>query len=121
MVGREFRSRYLGSLFGSVWSILQPVSMIIVYTVIFSKIMGARLSDSDDPWAFGLFLCAGLLPWNFFSELLGRCQTIFLEHANLLKKVHFPKITLPIILSISCLINFGIIFSIFYRDFGIVR
>jgi lipopolysaccharide transport system permease protein len=113
MVWREFRSRYLNSLFGSIWSILNPVAMIFVYTVIFSKIMQARLAGSNDTMAYGIFLCAGLLPWGFFSELLARCPNIFIEQANLLKKISFPRVTLPLILFLSTAVNFAIIFIIF--------
>ena len=113
MVKREFRVRYLGSLLGSIWSILNPLAMIFIYTVIFSKVMRARLAVSDDAWAYGVFLCSGLLTWNYFTELLLRCQTIFIEQANLLKKVNFPRITLPVIILFSSTINFLIIFCIF--------
>ena len=68
MVWREFRARYLGSLFGSIWSVLNPMAMIFVYTVIFSKIMQARLAGIDDTMAYGVFLCAGLLTWGFFRS-----------------------------------------------------
>ena len=113
MVWREFQGRYLHSLLGSLWSILNPLAMIIVYTVIFSKIMRARLPGVDDTMGFSLFLCAGLLPWGFFSELLTRCQSIFIEHASMLKKVSFPRIILPVMLLLSTAVNFVIIFSIF--------
>ncbi|UCF93862.1 MAG: ABC transporter permease [Desulfobacterales bacterium] len=113
MVVREFRGRYLGSLLGSLWSILNPLSMIFIYTVIFSKMMRARLAAPGDTLAYGVFICAGLLAWGYFSELLSRCQSIFIEQANLLKKVNFPRITLPVILLISSTVNFGIIFGIF--------
>ncbi len=113
MVGREFRVRYRGSLLGSIWAILNPLAMIFIYTVIFSKVMKARLTGTDDTMAYGIFLCAGLLSWNYFSELFGRCQTIFIEHANLLKKSNFPRITLPVILFLYTSINFFIVFGIF--------
>ena len=113
MVGREFRVRYLGSLFGSIWSILNPMAMVFIYTIVFSKIMGARLKGVDDSMAYGIFLCSGLLTWGFFSELLSRCQYIFIEQANLLKKVRFPRITLPAVLLLSSALNFSIIFGIF--------
>ena len=113
MVGREFRVRYLGSLLGGMWTILNPLAMIFIYTVIFSKIMGARLGGGDEPMAYGRFICAGLLTWGFFAELLGRCPHIFIEHANMLKKVNFPRITLPFIVLISSVINFSIIFGLF--------
>ena len=113
MVWREFHLRYLGSLLGSAWSVLHPIAMIFIYTVIFSKIMRARLPGVDDNMGFGIFLCAGLLPWSFFSELLGRCPNIFIEQANLLKKGNFPRITFPVVLFLSSTVNFVIIFTVF--------
>lgn len=113
MVWREFWGRYLNSLLGSIWSILNPMAMIFIYTVIFSKIMRAKLPGIDDTMGYGIFLCSGLLTWGFFSELLGRCPNIFIEQANLLKKVSFPRITLPVILFFSTAVNFAIIFGIF--------
>jgi len=113
MVWREFQVKYMNSLLGSIWSVLHPVAMVFVYTVIFSKIMRARVAGIDDTLAFGLFVCAGLLTWGFFSELLGRCPNLFIDQANLLKKVHFPRLTLPLTLLLSSLINFSIIFAIF--------
>jgi lipopolysaccharide transport system permease protein len=113
MVAREFRSRYLGSLLGSVWSVLNPMALITIYTVIFSKVMRAKLPGIDDTMAYGIFVCAGLVPWLYFVELLGRFPNIFLEQATLLKKVSFPRITLPVIVLCSATINFVIIFSIF--------
>lgn len=95
MVGREFRVRYAGSLLGTIWSNVNPLAMVFVYTVIFSKVMQAKLAGVNDTLAYGLFLCAGILTWGFFSEVLSRSPAIFIEHANLLKKVSFPRITLP--------------------------
>jgi lipopolysaccharide transport system permease protein len=113
MVWREFQSRYLNSLLGSVWSILNPIAMVFIYSVIFSKIMGARVSGVDDTLAFGLFLCSGLFTWGYFSELLSRCPNLFIDQSNLLKKVNFPRIILPIVILLSATINFIIIFGIF--------
>jgi len=113
MVAREFRSRYLGSLLGSIWSILNPLALITIYTVIFSRVMQAKLPGINDTMAYGLFVCAGLLPWLYFTELLNRFPNIFLEQATLLKKVSFPRITLPVIALCSATINYLIIFSLF--------
>ena len=113
MVWREFKGRYLGSLLGSIWSILNPMAMIFIYTVIFSRIMQARLAGVDDTMGYGVFICAGLLPWTYFAELMGRCPNVFVEHAPLIKKVQFPRITLPFIVFWSSTINFIIISTIF--------
>ncbi|MFJ3051321.1 ABC transporter permease [Pseudomonas nitroreducens] len=112
-VRREFESRYRGSLLGAAWTVLNPLAMIVVYTVIFSEVMRARLPGVDDKLAYSVFLCSGLLTWGLFSEVVSRCLTMFIDNANLLKKLSFPRICLPVISGCSSLINFAIIFGLF--------
>jgi lipopolysaccharide transport system permease protein len=112
-VQREFQTRYRNSLLGAVWTILNPLSMIIVYTVIFSQLMKARLPGVDNNLAYGVYLCAGILAWGFFAEIIGRSQSVFLEHANLIKKLSFPRICLPLIVVLNASVNFAIIFALF--------
>ena len=113
-VKREFQSRYRNSLFGALWTVLNPLSMIVVYTVIFSQIMRARLPGVDDGLAYSVYLCAGLLTWGLFSEITLRSQSMFLENANLLKKISFPRICLPVIVLCNAGINFAIILALFF-------
>ncbi len=110
---REFQSRYRNSLLGALWNIINPLAMIIVYTVIFSQLMRARLAGVDNNLAYGIYLCAGLLTWGFFQEMIARGQSVFLDNGNMLKKLSFPRITLPIISVLSSLVNFSIIFALF--------
>ncbi|WP_339489339.1 ABC transporter permease [Pseudomonas sp. EL_65y_Pfl2_R95] len=112
-VKREFQTRYQNSLLGAAWSVLNPLSMIIVYTVIFSQLMKARLPGVDNGLAYGIYLCAGILTWGFFAEVIGRSQSVFLEHANLIKKLSFPRICLPLIVVLNAGVNFAIIFALF--------
>ncbi|WP_443191333.1 ABC transporter permease [Pseudomonas indica] len=112
-VKREFQSRYRNSLLGALWTVLNPLAMIIVYTVIFSQVMRARLPGIEDGMAYGVYLCAGLLTWGFFAEVVSRSQTMFLENANLLKKLSFPRICLPIIVLFNAGVNFAIILGLF--------
>ncbi|WP_242207920.1 MULTISPECIES: ABC transporter permease [unclassified Pseudomonas] len=112
-VQREFQARYRNSLFGALWPIFNPLSMIIVYTVIFSHIMRARLPGVDDSMAYSIYLCAGLLAWGLFSEITLRSQNMFLDNANLLKKISFPRVCLPVIVLINAGINFAIIIGLF--------
>lgn len=112
-VQREFQSRYRNSLLGALWTIINPLAMIIVYTVIFSRLMQARLPGVDNDLGYGIYLCAGLLTWGLFAEVLGRGQAVFLEHANLLKKLSFPRICLPLVVVLNALLNFAIIFGLF--------
>lgn len=112
-VKREFQSRYRNSLLGAAWTVLNPLAMIIVYTVIFSQVMRAKLPGVDNNFAYSIYLCAGVLTWGLFSEILSRAQNVFLENANLIKKISFPRICLPVIVVLNAGINFGIIFSLF--------
>ncbi len=85
-VKREFQARYRGSLLGAAWTVLNPLAMILVYTLIFSQIMKARIPDSDTPFAYSIYLMAGLLPWTLFTEILMRSQSVFLDNANTIKR-----------------------------------
>jgi lipopolysaccharide transport system permease protein len=112
-VKREFQNKYRNSLLGAAWTVLNPLAMIIVYTVIFSEVMGNRLHGVNSTFAYSIYLCAGTLTWALFAEITGRSQTVFLEHANLIKKLQFPRLCLPIIVVLNACVNFGIIFGLF--------
>ncbi|MEE7497851.1 ABC transporter permease [Vibrio cholerae] len=112
-VKREFQIKYQNSLFGAAWNVINPLAMIIVYTVIFSQIMRAKLPGVDNSFAYSIYLCSGILTWGLFSEIVGRAQNVFLENANLLKKINFPRICLPVTVLCNALLNFAIIFGLF--------
>lgn len=112
-VKREFQLKYRNSLLGAAWTVLNPLAMIVVYTVIFSQVMKAKLPGVDNNFAYSIYLCAGTLTWGLFAEIVGRGQTIFLDNANLLKKISFPRMSLPVIVVLNALVNFGIIFGLF--------
>ena len=82
-------------MLGAAWTVLSPLAMILVYTVIFSQVMHSRLPGSTSTFAYSIYLCAGILTWGLFAEIIARAQTMFLEHANLIKKISFPRICLP--------------------------
>lgn len=112
-VKREFQIKYRNSLLGAAWNIINPLSMIVVYTVIFSEIMKARLPGIDSNYAFSIYLCAGVLTWGLFAEITNRATGMFVENATLLKKLSFPRLCLPVIVVSSALLNFAIVFGIF--------
>lgn len=113
MVARDFRGRYLGSVLGASWAVVNPLAQILIYTLVFSQVMRARLPDVRDTLAYSLYLCAGVLTWNYFVDVLLRSQTVFLEQANMLKKVSFPRVTLPSYVFVSASVNFSIIWGLF--------
>jgi lipopolysaccharide transport system permease protein len=112
-VKREFQSKYRNSLLGAAWTILNPLAMIVVYTVIFAQVMKARLPGQDGTFAYSVYLCAGALTWGLFAELVSRAQTVFLDNSALLKKLSFPRLCLPIVVVANATLNFVIIFTLF--------
>jgi lipopolysaccharide transport system permease protein len=112
-VKREFQLSYRNSMLGAAWTVLNPLAMIIVYTVIFSQIMRAKLPGVDNTFAYGIYLCSGVLTWGLFAEITGRSQNVFIEHANLIKKLSFPRLCLPVTVVASAGVNFAIIFGLF--------
>jgi lipopolysaccharide transport system permease protein len=112
-VKREFQSKYRNSLLGAAWTVINPLAMIVVYTVIFSQVMKAKLPGMDSSFGYSIYLCAGVLTWGLFAEIVSRGQNIFIDNANLLKKISFPRMTLPIIAVLNALVNFAIIFGLF--------
>jgi lipopolysaccharide transport system permease protein len=112
-VSREFYSRYRNSVLGTFWAVLNPLAMIFIYTVIFSQIMRTKLPGIDSIFAYSIYLCSGTLVWNLFAENTMRCINVFLENANMLKKINFPRICLPLVVTCSSLINFLIIFVLY--------
>lgn len=84
--------RYLGSLSGSAWALLQPLLQLAIYGYVFGRIFAARLPEQEfGSLAFVAFLAVGLWPWNTFAEGLGRACTAIVDNAGLLGKVALPR------------------------------
>ncbi|WP_108645492.1 ABC transporter permease [Polynucleobacter rarus] len=112
-VKREFQHKYQSTLLGPSWAVLNPLAMILVYTLIFSQVMRAKLPGVDTTFAYSIYLCAGILTWGLFNEIVTRGQNSFVENANLLKKINFPRFCLPTIVVLNAVVNFSIIFTLF--------
>jgi len=112
-VKREFQSKYRNSLLGAAWTVINPLAMILIYTVIFSQVMRARLPGVDSTFAYSIYLCAGVLTWGLFAEITGRAQGMFIDNANLIKKLSFPRLCLPVTLVLNAILNFSIVFGLF--------
>jgi lipopolysaccharide transport system permease protein len=87
---REVRQRYAGSGMGVVWHVLIPLVQIAVYFVVFSRFMGTRGADYSAR-SYGLYLCAGILPWFAFSDILTRGAQALVLSENYLKKLAIPE------------------------------
>lgn len=75
--------------------------------------MRAKLPGVENTFGYSIFLCAGVLSWGLFSEITTRSQSMFLDNANLLKKLNFPRLCLPVMVVATGMLNFGIVFGLF--------
>ncbi len=109
MVKREVVGRYRGSILGLLWSFVNPVFMLAVYTFVFSIVFKARWGQGGgNRYEFALVLFAGLIVFNLFSECVSRAPSLILGNVNYVKKVIFPLEVLPWVALGSALFHAGI-------------
>jgi lipopolysaccharide transport system permease protein len=104
-IRNDLRMRFARSKLGGLWMILQPLAQVAIYAVVLSRIMGSKLPGTDNPYAYVIYLIAGMVAWSLFAETVSRCLTIFVDNGNLLKKIVFPRICLPLIVGGSALVS----------------
>lgn len=104
-ISGEFKSRVARSKIGTLWFVLQPLAMAAIYLLVLSEVLGAKLGGIDRQGAYAVYLLSGITAWGLFSEVLGRSVNMFLEYANILKKIKFPRIYIPLVILGSALIN----------------
>jgi len=104
---RDIRVRYTQSLLGIAWAILLPLSMMLVFTFVFTRAIGTSVAlDVEMPYP--LFAYAGLVPWTFFSVSLNNCINSLVANRNLVTKVYFPREVLPLSCVAGSLVDFCI-------------
>lgn len=101
-VQKEIRGKYKGSFLGVLWSFVNPLLMTLVYAIVFPLIL-----KSTEP-NYITYLVIGILPWNYFTTVIGQGTTTVLSNGGILKKVYFPREILPISVNLSGVINFFI-------------
>lgn len=106
---REIKVRYKQTFLGAAWAVIQPFFMMVVFTLFFGKL--AKVPSDGIPYP--LFNYAALLPWTLFAEGITRSTNSLVQDANLIKKVYFPKLVMPVSGIISPLIDFAIAFLVF--------
>lgn len=112
-IWRGFTRHQRGAILGRAWLLIQPLAIIIVYTLIFTEVMHAKLEVVQGPHAYSLFLCAALLPWQFSAEVLQRTQQSLLDHAVVIRKTSVPiGVFFLIPLGVASL-NFLVMFTLF--------
>ena len=119
MTKREVIGRYRGSFLGLLWTLINPILMLSIYTFVFSVVFKVRLEPQnsyiyDDKFAFALLLFIGLILFNLFSECLSRAPGLILTNINYVKKIIFPLEILPLISLCSALFHAGISFLVLF-------
>lgn len=109
-VRNEFTTRFSRSALGGLWVMLQPLAQVAIYALILSAILSAKLPGIDNQYAYAIYLTAGMLAWSLFAEIITRCLNLFIEQSNLMKKMMFPRVTLPAIVVGSSLLNYSMLF-----------
>jgi lipopolysaccharide transport system permease protein len=101
---RDLRARYAGSTLGVLWNVIHPIVMIAIYILILGTILSQKWGEGAGRGAYALYLCAGMIPWLAFQEVVTRCSTTLLENAGLIKKVAFPEIVLHLTVALNAVL-----------------
>lgn len=114
-IKRELIGRYRGSYMGFFWSFVNPLFLLIIYTIIFSKILQVRFGGSTSPALYGVYLLCGMVPWFAFSETVAQSATLVRGHINLVKKTIFPLEILSVVSTLTSFIHslfsIGVLFA----------
>lgn len=99
LVRRDLRGRYKGSILGFLWTFINPLMQLVIYTIVFSTILKSNIEN------YYLFLFVALIPWIFFSSALTGGSTAVTSQQSMVTKIYFPREVLPIAYVTSCFVN----------------
>jgi len=108
LIWRDIKVRYKQTAIGAAWAILQPLLMMVIFTLVFQYI--AKIQSDGVPYP--VFAYTALLPWSFFSGALSRCSASVAQQANLVSKVYFPRLIAPLSATVSGIVDFAISFAL---------
>lgn len=99
-VKKDLRSRYRGSFLGFLWTFINPLMQLIIYSIVFPFLL--KMKEPN----YSMFVFIGLLPWIYFTSSIQISTTCIVGNANLVKKIYFPRMILPIAVSATGLVNY---------------
>ncbi|SEH56594.1 ABC transporter permease [Ruminococcus flavefaciens] len=108
LVKKDLRGRYKGSVLGFLWTFINPLFQLIVYTIVFSKIL------RNDVPRYYLYLFVALIPWIFFSSSITVGAASIISQKDLVKKIYFPRMVIPISYVTSCFVNMLLCFIVIF-------
>ena len=106
---RDVKVRYKQTALGAAWAILQPLFMMVIFTLFFGRLAGVGSAGIPYP----LFALAGLVPWTFFSNAITQSGNSLVGSANLISKVYFPRLLVPAAAMLAGLVDFALAFVMF--------
>ena len=106
---RDVKVRYKQTALGAAWAILQPLFMMMIFTLFFGRLAGVGSAGIPYP----LFALAGLVPWTFFSNAITQSGNSLVGSANLISKVYFPRLLVPAAAMLAGLVDFALAFVMF--------
>ncbi|MEI6613394.1 MAG: ABC transporter permease, partial [Chrysiogenales bacterium] len=122
LVSRELKARYRGTMFGFLWSLFNPLLLMLVYTVVFGFIVSrGRVAGFASTEFYALFMFNGILPWTWFSSSLIESSNVLMVHGALIKKIKFPIEVLPIMVVATNMVHFILalpVLILFFLIFG---
>ena len=111
LVKRELKVKYKRSVFGFLWSFLNPLILVVVYSIIFGKLFNMDRgvpAGFNDVKSFSAYLLTGLLAWNYLANSLVQSVGSLVDSGNLVKKIYFPREIIPFSAVFANLVNFGL-------------
>ncbi len=108
MIWRDIKVRYKQTLLGALWAIIQPVLTMLVFTFLFGKI--AKVSSDGIPYP--IFSYTALLPWGLFVGALNQASRSLTSNHNMITKIYFPRLILPVASVLGGLVDFAIAFVV---------
>jgi lipopolysaccharide transport system permease protein len=121
MVRRDILTRYRGSVGDLVWTVANPLLLMVTYFFVFGIVLQSRFGADQSRTGFALYFLAGMLPWLAFSEAVSRSPAVILEHRNFVKKLVFPVEVLPVTQVISGLVTQAFATAIFVIALFVIR
>ena len=118
LVNKELKVRYKGSILGFFWTFLNPLLQLTIYTIVFSVILKSSIKN------FHIYLFVGLVPWIFFTTCIQAGSVSIVANKDLVKKIYFPRIVLPIATVNAAFMNMiytmiVVIITVFFSEVGL--
>jgi lipopolysaccharide transport system permease protein len=107
LMWRDIKIRYKQTAIGAAWAVFQPLLTMVIFTQVFSRIANV----SSDGFPYPIFAFTALLPWNLFASALSRNSLSLVADSNLISKVYFPRLIIPVSATLSGTVDFALAFA----------